>query len=143
MPVERTAGLINDLYRLPISTGTVMSMINETAEVLAPTVGCIATGITKSAAAGADETKMRVAGKLHWLHTLATSISTWMGVHARRGREAIEEFDHIPHFKGILGHDGWKPYRITQRINIRCVMPIMCVSSGQSARPARRPGHSR
>jgi transposase len=111
MPVERTAGLINDLYRLPISTGTVMAMINEAAEVLAPTVACIADGITQSVAAGADETGMRVAGKLHWLHTLATTMSTWMGVHPRRGREAIEEFALIPRFAGILGHDGWMPYR--------------------------------
>jgi transposase len=111
MPVERTAGVINDLYRLPISTGTVMRMINETAEVLAPTVACIAEGIAQSVAAGADETGMRVAGKLHWLHTLATSISTWMGVHPKRGREAIEEFAFIPRFAGILSHDGWMPYR--------------------------------
>ena len=111
MPVERTAGLIDDLYRLPISTGTVMAMINEAAEVLAPTVACIADGIAQSAAAGADETGMRVAGKLHWLHTLATTMSTWMGVHPRRGREAIEEFALIPRFAGILGHDGWMPYR--------------------------------
>lgn len=111
LPVERTAGLINDLYRLPISTGTVMRMINETAEVLAPTVARIADGITQAVAAGADETGMRVAGKLHWLHTLATSISTWIGVHPKRGREAIEEFAFIPRFAGILGHDGWMPYR--------------------------------
>jgi transposase len=111
MPVDRTAGLIDDLYHLPISTGTVMAMINEAAEVLAPTVACIADGITRSAAAGADETGMRVAGKLHWLHTLATTMSTWMGVHPRRGREAIEEFALIPNFAGILGHDGWMPYR--------------------------------
>lgn len=111
MPVERTAGLINDLYRLPISTGTVMAMINEAAEVLAPTVAHIADGIAQSVAAGADETGMRVAGKLHWLHTLATTMSTWIGVHPRRGREAIEEFALIPRFSGILGHDGWMPYR--------------------------------
>ena len=111
MPVERTAGLIKDLYRLPISTGTVMAMINEAAEVLAPTVACIADGIAQSVAAGADETGMRVAGKLHWLHTLATTMSTWMGVHPKRGREAIEEFALIPNFVGILGHDGWMPYR--------------------------------
>jgi len=111
MPVERTAGLIGDLYRLPIATGTVMRMIDETAEVLAPTVACIAEGITQSVAAGADETGMRVAAKLHWLHTLATSMSTWMGVHPKRGSEAIEEFAFIPRFAGILSHDGWMPYR--------------------------------
>ncbi len=111
MPVERTAGLINDLYRLPISPGTVMHMIYEAADVLAPTVASIGQGITESAAAGADETGMRVAGKLHWLHTLATTMSTWMGVHSKRGREAIDEFDLISRFGGILGHDGWMPYR--------------------------------
>lgn len=111
MAIDRTACLISDLYHLPLSTGTLMNMINEAADVLAPTVERIASGITQAAAAGADETGIRVAGKLHWLHTLATATSTWMGVHARRGREAIEEFNYIPVFKGILGHDGWKPYR--------------------------------
>ena len=111
MPVERTAGLINDLYHLPIATGTVMGMIHEAADLLAPTVARIGEGITQSVAAGADETGLRVAGKLHWLHTLATPMSTWMGVHPKRGREAIDEFDLIPRFGGILGHDGWMPYR--------------------------------
>ena len=111
MPVERTAGLISDLYRLPISTATVMGMIMTTAEVVAATVVRIGQGITQAVAAGADETGLRVAGKLHWLHTLATTISTWMGVHPKRGREAIDEFDLIPRFGGILGHDGWMPYR--------------------------------
>lgn len=111
MPVERTAGLINDLYRLPISLGTIMGIINEAVCVLAPTVACIADGIAQSVAAGADETGMRVAGKLHWLHTMATTISTLMGVHTKRGREAIDEFAFIPRFAGILSHDGWTPYR--------------------------------
>jgi len=109
--VDRTAVLMRDLYRLPISTGTVMNILKEAADVLAPTVERIAQGITEGAAAGADETGLRVSGKLHWLHTLATQTLTWMGVHAKRGRQAIEEFDLIPVFKGILGHDGWKPYR--------------------------------
>nr|WP_147075052.1 transposase [Sulfuriferula plumbiphila] len=100
---------MNDLYPLPISTATAMGMIMETAEVVAPTVA--GQGVTQLVAAGGDETGMRVVGKLHGLHTLETTISTWMGVHPKRGREAIEEFAVIPRFAGILGHDGWMPYR--------------------------------
>lgn len=109
--VDRAAGLIKDLYSLPLSNGTIINIIKEAADILEPTVHRIAIAITQAQAAGADETGMRVMSKLHWAHALATPKFTWMGVHAKRGCEAIDEFNYIPLFKGILGHDGWMPYR--------------------------------
>lgn len=36
---------------------------------------------------------------------------TWVGCHAKRGKEAFDAFAILPNFLGTLIHDGWKPYR--------------------------------
>ena len=58
-----------------------------------------------------QETPSRVAGSLYWMHVLATAMLTWVGSHAKRGREAFDAFAILPHLLGTLIHDGWKPYR--------------------------------
>lgn len=58
----------------------------------------------------ADESGLRVAGKLHWLHIAASATLTWYGVHAKRGMEAIEAHGILPKHIGVLVHDCWAPY---------------------------------
>ena len=58
-----------------------------------------------------QETPSRVAGSLYWMHVLATAMLTWVGSHAKRGREAFDAFAILPHLLGTLIHDGWKHYR--------------------------------
>src|SRR5712691_11680426 len=64
-----------------------------------------------SAVLHADETGMRVAKKLHWLHVLATDTLTWMGCHPKRGTEAFDALALLQQFQGVLVHDGWIPYK--------------------------------
>lgn len=73
LPVARTAQLLSDLYGLPISRGTIQTMIGEAGTLLAPTVADIADAIARSDVAGADESGYRVAGQLNWLHTAVTT----------------------------------------------------------------------
>lgn len=56
--------------------------------------------------ARADETGMNVAGKLYWLHVLATSLMTWVGCHPNRSKKAFDAFEFLPAFVGTLIHDG-------------------------------------
>jgi len=81
------------------------------ADILQPTVQDIGQGVVRSAVAHADETGLRVAKKLHWLHVLATDTLSWMGCHPKRGGEAFESLALLQHFKGVLVHDGWLPYK--------------------------------
>jgi transposase len=108
---DRAAEIIQNLYGLRISPATVLRMVDEAQERLSPTVEKISQAICGAPVAHADETGMRVAGKLHWMHTLATPIMTWLGVHAKRGHEAIEAFALIPVLLGTLIHDGLAAYR--------------------------------
>ena len=50
----------------------------------------------------ADESGLRVAGKLHWLHIAANDTLTWYGVHVKRGMEAITAHGILPHRLGAV-----------------------------------------
>ena len=111
LPAQRTADVMGDLCDLPLSDATVLAAVSEARERLEPTVALIAQGVVASPIAHADETGMRVTGKLHWLHVLATSLLTWMGIHPKRGKQAFDAFGLLAAFVGTLVHDGWKSYR--------------------------------
>ena len=111
MPVARTGALMEDLFGLPISDATVLAINEEARALLAPTVAAIGEVLKTVPVAHADETGMRVAGKIHWLHVLATPALTWLGSHANRGKHAFDAFGILAAFVGILVHDGWKSYR--------------------------------
>ena len=55
--------------------------------------------------AHADESGMRVASRLHWLHTVASETLTWYGVHAKRGMLATAEPGLLPKRMATLVHD--------------------------------------
>jgi len=111
MPVQRTAALMGDFFGLPMAEATVLAASEEAAVRLAPTVALMGEAIQTAEVAHADETGMRVAGKLHWMHALVTATLTWVGCHEKRGKRAFDALGILPGFLGTLIHDGWKPYR--------------------------------
>lgn len=111
MPVSRTGELMGDLFGLPLSDATVLAINAEARQRLAPTVTAMSESLKTVPVAHADETGMKVAGKLYWLHVLATAVVTWIGCHANRGKKAFDAFGILGEFVGTLVHDGWKPYR--------------------------------
>jgi transposase len=111
LPAQRTADVMGDLCDLPLSDATVLAAVSEASERLEATVAVIAQAVVATPIVHADETGMRVAGKLHWLQVLATGLLTWMGIHPNRGKQAFDAFGLLTAFVGTLIHDGWKPYR--------------------------------
>ena len=111
MPVARTGALAGDLFGLPMSDATVLAAGKEARALLEPAVSAIGEALKAAPIVHADETGMRVAGKLHWLHVLATTGLTWIGGHANRGKKAFDALGILASFIGTLIHDGWKPYR--------------------------------
>jgi len=109
--IQRTAALVKDFFGLPVSQAAVVKATQTGADILQPTVQDIGQAVVRSAVAHADETGLRVAKKLHWLHVLATDTLSWMGCHPKRGGQAFESLALLEHFKGVLVHDGWLPYK--------------------------------
>ncbi len=108
--ITRTAELLTDMLGIPVSTGSVASAQVAAAEGLDPVIDTIAAGIVASPVVHADETGLRVAGKLHWGHSLSTDTLSLVNVHPKRGREGIEAVGVIPALSGTLVHDAWAPY---------------------------------
>ena len=90
-------------------------------DALQDTADLIADHLRQSPLVNADESGLRVAGKLHWLHIAANERLTWYGVHAKRGLEAIEAHGILPKRIGVLVHDCWAPYwRLDESVHALC-----------------------
>jgi len=110
VPLERTAELLQDLCGCAVSEGTVASWQQEASERLSSTVSQIADGVASSSLQHADETGVRLGGKLHWLHVNSTRFLTHLAWHPKRGKEALEAIGIWPRFHGRAMHDRWRSY---------------------------------
>ena len=110
LPFARAAQLITDLYGIAISPATLMAWVDEARVALQATADAIADSLRAAPLVHADESGLRVQGKLHWLHVAANDSHTWYGVHAKRGMEAIAAQAILPQRLGVLIHDCWAPY---------------------------------
>jgi len=63
-----------------------------------------------SPAMNVDETSLKVDRKNHWIHVYAAGDVTLKQLHRRRGKEAMEHFDIIPRYGGVIIHDCWASY---------------------------------
>jgi transposase len=120
MPLARTGDLVGDLFGLPLADATVLAINEEARALLAPTVAAMGEALKTVPVAHADETGMRIAGKITWLHVLATTTLTWIGAHVNRGKKAFDAFGILPVFAGTLIHDGWKSYRDLECVHGLC-----------------------
>ena len=110
LPYERTVQLAEDLFSHTISQGTLYDWNTACFEQLESTEERIRQAILASEVVHFDETGLRSQGKLHWLHTASTERLTFYGLYARRGKEAMDELEILPHYTGCAVHDHWKSY---------------------------------
>jgi transposase len=111
IPLERTTEAIQDLYQHPIAEGTVVAADKETAGRVAPTNAKIKEYLIHTdEPVHFDETGVRVAKKLNWLHSASTQRATFYAIHAKRGTDAMDAIGILPKRTGWSIHDYWKPY---------------------------------
>ncbi len=111
IPIGRVAELLRDAYGAPISTGTIVNMVEEGALMLSDFLSQVKDLLRDSQVVHADETGLRVEALLKWVHATSTTDLTLYHLDNKRGREAMEAMGVIEHLSGVLVHDGWKPYR--------------------------------
>lgn len=111
LPFEKIQTLFGDLYGYAINVGTIIAANAACYNKLADTEALIQEKIISSLTVHSDESGVRCNGKLHWLHVASTSLFTYLFVHQKRGKEAIEsETSILKRFFGWLVHDCWSSY---------------------------------
>lgn len=110
LPYQRTADLLASVAGMALSPGTIYTLVQEAAARLAAPVAAIGEALVKQTVAHADETGVRIGGKLHWLHVLSATCLTFFAVHAQRGRQALAAIGLLARFRGMLVHDHWSAY---------------------------------
>ncbi|MCP3928899.1 MAG: IS66 family transposase [Bacteroidetes bacterium] len=110
LPYDRLREFTKDLFDQEISTGTLYNIRRSAYDRLSTFDEQLKKHLNAASVAGFDETGVRVAGKLHWLHSTSTDGHAYFYVHKKRGSEAMDEIGILPEFSGIAIHDFWKSY---------------------------------
>jgi hypothetical protein len=107
---QRTAQALAELFGTPVSEGTVAAMAERAADGLDGFLDQVKDRIAEAEVAGFDETGLRVAGALHWVHCARTGKYTLITCHPKRGRAGIDDAGVLVRFTGVAVHDAWAPY---------------------------------
>jgi transposase len=111
VPYKKVHRLFADLFGYPINESTIITANEICYKNLKITEQNIIEQILQCVSAHFDETGMQVAGHLTWFHTAATSAMTYIWVHSKRGKEALNSPKSIiPRFSGWAIHDCWSSY---------------------------------
>lgn len=110
LSLVRTSEALQDLYQVQVSEGTLAQWLQTASTRVAPSVERIKELVATRHAIGGDETGMRVAHQLAWLHVASTRWLTHLAWHRKRGHVAMQAIGIWPRFLGQAMHDRWASY---------------------------------
>ena len=103
IPENRVAQIMDDLFGVPISVATVENFSKTCAANVEQVVEQIETDLKVAPVKNADESGLRVAGKLFWLHMLGNEQCVYYYATEKRG-------DIKKDLEGVVVHDGFVSY---------------------------------
>lgn len=102
IPEDRVQDVFDDLFDLPISTATIVSIGKKFAAKVKPYVDEAREFLKKSPVKNLDESGFRIAGNTSWLHVMSNKSATVYRTTKRRG-------DIETDLKGVICHDHFRP----------------------------------
>lgn len=110
LPWARVCELLGDLYGHEPAEALVRTANARLVQQIEPSLAAIKAQLIKAEVAHFDESGLRVAAKLNWLHVASTEKLTYYGVHGRRGQQGMKDMGILPKFTGTAIHDHWSSY---------------------------------
>jgi len=110
IPYERVSELLKDIFGADISTGTIYNTNRQAYEAAEKPEEAVKDLLKEQPLLHVDETGVSCADATRWVHVVSTDSLTYLGLHSKRGKEAIEAMGIIPEYRGYLMHDFWSSY---------------------------------
>ena len=111
VPLARTCEVMLDTFGVVLSQTSVLAFTHEAAQVLQPLNKQIAQAIQRASVVCADESGIRIKGKLEWLHCAVTPSLSYLEHHPKRGMQAMDKIGIVCKAVGTLVHDGLQSYK--------------------------------
>ena len=108
--LNRTQEILSGVFGVPLSTGTIVNMVNRCANGLTNVLETIRQNIIVSDIGHFDETGTNVDGKKYWVHSASNLLFTYLTVSPKRGQEGMDAGGVLPYFRGKGVHDCWQSY---------------------------------
>lgn len=108
--LNRVQKMVKSIIGVIISEATLIKYVIRLNEALAKWEADAIEEILKYPAINVDETSMRVDKRNHWIHVYSGGNITLKFLHAKRGKDAIEDINIIPRYGGVIIHDCWSSY---------------------------------
>jgi len=107
MPYSRSARMLRDIFSGTVCAATLVNTTRELDAALAPGQAEREAQLETAPVSHADETGLRVAGKLYWAHVHCAEHAAQLYLSVHRGRKAM---GHLARKQGVVVHDGLASY---------------------------------
>jgi transposase len=111
LPLARVCQILGDLLGSSFSQASVLAACQESATAIGPVLKRIKAALQNSSVLHNDETGFRIEKKRCWLHVASTRLLTLYLAHLKRGKEATDAMEILPHFQGTSVHDTFGSYQ--------------------------------
>lgn len=111
LPFAKISTLFGDLFGYRVNESTIWAANRGLYNQLDSVESTIREALRTSPLVHVDETGLRVEGKLNWLHVVCNPVFTYLFVHLKRGKVALDSAQSaVADFSGWLIHDCWQSY---------------------------------
>ena len=95
---------------LQLSPATMLNFIKELAGKVKDAVDAILEVEKNEDVVNCDESGAKVGNEQHWIHTIATSLYTFVSIQRKRGKEGMDKIGFLREYIGTVVHDCWSTY---------------------------------
>lgn len=111
IPLERLSEFTGEVFQQAVGEGTIVTANAEVAAVVQPVAARVQQYlIATEETVHFDESGLRVAAKLHWVHVASTPQVTYYHIDAKRGQEGMDRAGILPKRTGNSVHDDLLAY---------------------------------
>ena len=111
IPLERVSEFCTEVFNQPVGEGTIVLANAQVAGQVEPVNEQAKQHLIETEeTVHFDESGLRVAQKLYWVHSASTARVTCYHIDPKRGHDGIERAGILPQRTGVSLHDDWPAY---------------------------------